>query len=99
MKKLLALIVKFILFLILDVVGSLFYHPFHVRTALSGNPLEPRMYVWDGILLMLVAYLLLLLIAVLRRRIATSVRWSTLALLLAAAAGYALKLGFVTQNW
>jgi hypothetical protein len=53
--------------------------------------------VWDGILLMLVVYLLLLLIAVLRKRIAASVPWTTLALVLAAAAGY--RFGFVTQNW
>jgi hypothetical protein len=99
MKKLFTTIAQFILFLIVDVLGSLFYHPFHLRTTLSGDPLEPRMYVWDGILLMVLVYLVLLLIALLRKRIGASAPWVTLALVLAAAAGYGLKLGFVTQNW
>lgn len=96
MKKLLAVIGQFLLFLMLDVC-SLFYHPFHLRTKLAGDPAEPRMYVWDGLIFMLVGYLVLLLIAALRKRIRVSVPWTTLALVLAAAAGF--KLGFVTQNW
>jgi phosphoglycerol transferase MdoB-like AlkP superfamily enzyme len=99
MKKLLAAIGQFLLFLIVDVVGSLVYHPFHVRTKLAGNPLEPRMYVWDGVLLMLAVYFLLLLIAALRKRVGAWLPWATVALVLAAVAGYGLKLGFVTQNW
>ena len=96
MKKLLAVVVQFVLFLVLDAFG-LFYHPFGVRTKLAGSSTEARMYVWDGILLMLAGYIVLLLIAALRKRIGMSWPWATLALLLAAIAGF--KLGFVTQNW
>ena len=98
MKKLFAVVGQFILFLIVDAVG-LFYRPFQLRTRLTGSPLEPRMYVWDGLILMLMVYMLLLLVAALRKRIGAWAPWGTLAVVLAAAAGYGLKLGFVTQNW
>ena len=48
---------------------------------------------------MLAVYLLLLVIAGVRKRLGASAPWATLALVLAGAAGFGLKLGFVTQNW
>ena len=99
MKRALAIFAQFLLLLCVDAVGSIFYHPFHIQTLLSGTPTAPRSFLWDGVVLMLLVYLLLLVIAALRKRIRFSAPGSTLALGLAVLAGYLLKLGFITHNW
>jgi hypothetical protein len=99
MKTTLAVLVQFVLFLVVDAVGSIFYHPFHIQTALPGTPLAPRSFVWDGLMLMALLWLLLLIVDALRKRLRRAGPWSTLALVIAALTGYALKLGFVTRNW
>ena len=99
MKKIFAFIAQFVLFLVIDAAGSLVFHPFHVQTALSGNPLAPRSFVWDGLILMTLVFALILVIQALRKRLATSSPWSALAFVLAALAGYLMQFGFVTRNW
>jgi hypothetical protein len=88
-------VTQFLLFLIVFAAGSFFYHPFNVQTALAGTG---RSFVWDGVLLMLLLYALLMLVAVLRKRLRISLPWTTLALLLAALAGWFLKFGFATRG-
>jgi hypothetical protein len=95
MKKLLAIVAEFSLFLLLDVIGGVFYHPFHIETQLSGA----RSFAWDGILFMLLAWLLLLLVGAARKRFAASALPLTIALVLAALAGFFLKVGFATHQW
>ena len=95
MKKLLVLVAQFVLFLVLNVIGGVFYHPFHIETSLSGA----RSFAWDGILFMLLAWLLLLLVGAARKRFAASAVPSTVALVLAGAAGFLLKVGFATHRW
>jgi hypothetical protein len=95
MKKLLAIVAEFVLFLVLNVIGGVFYHPFHIVTTLSGS----RTFAWDGILFMLLAWLLLLLVGAARKRFAASALPSTIALVLAALAGFFLKVGFATHQW
>jgi hypothetical protein len=97
MKKTLVFLAKLLTFFLVDLVGSIFFHPFHVEMALASSPLEPRSFVWDGVILMVLLYALLLLIEVVRKRL-NSMAWSTAALLLAGLAGLALKLGFRTLN-
>ena len=87
MKKSIIAAVLFFLFLIVDVAGSLFYQPFHVRTKLAASQMEPRMYVWDGVLLMLALYLAVLLVAAARRRLNDWLPGATVALVLAAGRG------------
>ncbi len=99
MKTTLAVIAQFLLFLVVDAIGAIFYHPFHIQTALSGTPLAQRFFVWDGLLLAALAYALLLLIAALRKRFRQAAPWSSLALALTLQVGYLLRLGFVTHNW
>ena len=99
MKRVLATTAHFLLFLFLDAVGSLFYHPFHIQTSLSGTASAPRSFVWDGIVLMLLVYGLVLLIAVFRKRLRAIAPGSTVAFVFAALAGYLLKFGFITHNW
>jgi hypothetical protein len=95
MKKIFVAVAEFLFFLVLDIVGGVFYHPFHVQTLLQAA----RSFVWDGVLFMLIAFLLLLLIAAVRRRLASSVLPLAIALVLAGLAGFLLKVGFVTHNW
>ena len=95
MKQALAVVAQFLLFFVAFAAGSFFYHPFNLRTALA---VPGRSFVWDGVLLMLLLYALLMLVAVLRKRLRISLPWATLALLLAALAGWLLKFGFVTHG-
>jgi hypothetical protein len=97
MKKLLIFVAGLILFLLLNVIGGVFYHPFHIETALPGA----RSFAWDGILFMLTAWflLLLLLVGAARKRFTASAVPLTMALVLAVLAGFFLKLGFATHQW
>ena len=95
MKKLLITIVEFVLFLVLNVIGGVFYHPFHIETQLTNA----RSFAWDGILFMLLAWSLLLLVGAARKRFAASAAPLTIALLLASLAGFFLKVGFATHQW
>jgi hypothetical protein len=95
MKRFFAVLLQFLLFLVVFGAGSFAFHPFHVETILAGS----RSFVWDGVLLMLVVYAVVLLLEVLRKRLRSAGPWTTLALLLAGLAGWAMKFGFVTHNW
>lgn len=99
MKRALAILAQFLLFLVVDAVGAIFYHPFGVQTKLSATGVAPRSFVWDGLILMLALYVVLLAVAAMRKRFAGAVPGSTLALVLAALIGYFLKFGFITHNW
>jgi hypothetical protein len=96
MKKLLLTLVQFVLFFVTFAAGS-FLKPLHLRQVLSVTSDGTRVFIWDGVLLMLALFVLLLVIEAARRRLRTAAPWTTLALLLAAAAGFALKLGFLTS--
>jgi hypothetical protein len=97
MKKAMAVLVQFLLFLVVFAVGSFVWHPFHVQTVFA--PADRRAFQWDGVLLMLLTYLLLLLIAAARKRLTRSGLTLTLALILAALAGWLLKFGFISRDW
>lgn len=99
MKRVFAILGQFLLFLVVEAVG-LVYHPFNIRTTLStslpGEPFAARSFVWDGLVLTLLVYVLVLVLALLRKRFGSSAPWCTLALALALASGYLLKFGFLT---
>jgi uncharacterized membrane protein (DUF485 family) len=99
MKRALSIFAQFLLFLFVDAAGGIFYHPFHIQSSLSGTALAQRSFVWDGVILMLAVYVFLLVIAALRKRLGSAAPLSTIALVLAALAGYLMKVGFVTHNW
>jgi len=92
MKNAIATVLQFLLFLVLFALGSFFYHPFGVRLHGQASDFDA-----DGVLLMLLLYLLILLIEVLAKRLRSAARWSTLAVLLAGIAGWALKFGLITH--
>jgi hypothetical protein len=100
MKRAIAVLLQFFLFLLVFAVGSFLVHPFHLQSALAPVEGHSRVFLWDGVLLMLLAYLLILLIQVVaRRRLGPSAVGSSLALILAGLAGWVMKFGFLSRDW
>lgn len=96
MKNVLFALLKFVLFLIVFAAGS-FLPPFHIEHVLSVTTDGTRIFIWDGILLMTLLFVVVLLIEALRKRVATSGPWTAAAFVLAGVAGYAAKFGFLTR--
>ena len=97
MRKAIVTILQLILFLFVFFVGSIL-PPFHFEHVLIATPGFTRIFVADGILLMFALYVLIVLIEVLRKRLRTSVPWTTLAVILAAILGLMMKFGFLTRS-
>ena len=103
MKKTLFIFFQFAIFIVIFAVGS-FMSPFHLQWQLPNSTTPDltvrtvRYFVPDGLILMLVFYLFLILMQLLTRRFLKAAPWTTLALLLAALCGYAMKLGFITHD-
>jgi hypothetical protein len=96
MKIALIAFAQFLLFLLIFLVGS-FWHPFHLRWFVSHpTAMSLRFFVPDGLLLALAVYGLILLIALLRRRLAGTALWTSLALVLAVALGLYAQFGWKT---
>ncbi|HEX3374418.1 MAG TPA: hypothetical protein VHS13_09430 [Edaphobacter sp.] len=97
MKKVVATILKFAVFLFVFLVGSLF-PPFHFEHVLIATPGITRIFVADGILLMFALYVLIVLVEAMRKRLRTATPWTTLAVVLAAVFGLMMKFGFKTLS-
>ena len=93
MKRAVSIVLQFILFLVVFFFGWLLTGLNKLPTL--SIPIGPgRVFVYDGVLLMLGVYALILLIAVARKRLHTAWPNSTLALALAIILGLAMKFGF-----
>jgi hypothetical protein len=97
MKTAVLTILKFFLFLIVFGLGSLF-PPFHFEHVLIATPGVTRIFVADGLLLMLALYVLIILVEVMRKRLRTAAPWTTLAVILATVLGLMMKFGFLTRS-
>jgi hypothetical protein len=97
MKKVVNAVLQFILFLIIFGAGSLF-PPFHIEHILIATPGTTRIFVADGLLLMLAVYVLIVVVQIMRKRLRTSTPWTTLALILATVLGLMMKFGFLTRS-
>jgi hypothetical protein len=97
MKTVIFTIIKLALFLFVFFVGSLF-PPFHFEHVLIATPGFTRIFIADGLLLMFAVYIVIVIIEVLRKRLRTSVVWTTLALILATVFGLMMKFGFLTRS-
>jgi hypothetical protein len=95
-KNVIFAVLKFALFLLVFAAGS-FMPPFHLEHVVGTTPDGTRVFIWDGFLLMTVAFVILLGIEAARKRINTASPWTVIAYILAAVAGYAAKLGFLTR--
>ena len=95
-KNVIFAVLQFVLFLVVFAAGS-FLPPFHIERVLGVTPDGTRIFIWDGALLMTGLFVLILLIEALRKRIGRAGLWTAIAFVLAALAGYAAKLGFLTR--
>ena len=98
MGRMIAVVVQFGLFLITFLIGSMFLHPFKVQTTLASDAAHLRFFQWDGLLLMVLLYLLVLVLEAVMKRLRSAAVGSTIALALAAALGLAMKFGFVSVD-
>ena len=94
--KVLFAILKFLLFLVVFAAGS-FFPPFHLEHVIGTTPDGTRIFIADGVVLMVVVLALLLGIEAARKRLRTSGPWTAAAFVLAAIAGFAAKFGFLTR--
>jgi hypothetical protein len=97
MKNALFTVLKLILFLFVFFIGSIF-PPFHFEHILIATPGTTRIFIADGLLLMLALYVLLVIVETLRKRVRTATPWTTLALVLAIVFGLMMKFGFLTRS-
>ena len=93
MKHVLSVVLQFILFMAVFLVGSLLPGA-NLLPMLSIGIGAGRVFVLDGLLLMLALYVLILLIAAVRKRIHIAWPNSTVALVLALVLGLVMKFGF-----
>jgi hypothetical protein len=96
MKQLFLTLVQFALFFAAFFVGS-FFPPFHLERQLGVTSEGTRIFVCDGLVLMVLLLALFLLIEAARKKIRTAGTWTALAFLLAAIAGFAAKFGLLTR--
>jgi len=97
MKITILTILQFLLFLIVFGAGSLF-PPFHFEHVLIATPGVTRIFVADGLLLMLALYVFIVLVQVMRKRVRIAAPWTTLAVVLATVLGLMMKFGFLTRS-
>jgi uncharacterized BrkB/YihY/UPF0761 family membrane protein len=95
MKRVFFTILQFVLFLLTFAVGS-FLPAFQllpkIATKFAGGT---RLFLWDGVLLMIVLLAVILIIEVVRKRLRTAAVWTGMAFVLATLLGLAMKLGFM----
>jgi uncharacterized membrane protein AbrB (regulator of aidB expression) len=100
MKKALATILQFFLFLIVFFTGSIFPLPpaLHHERVISSTPAATRIFIGDGLHLMLALFLVIVLIEAVTKRLRTAAPWTTLALILATVLGFMMKFGSLTRS-
>lgn len=87
-----------ILYVVAFAAGS-FARPFGVIRTLGAHGLAVRLFIWDGVLLMVGLYLLTLVIEAVGKRLRDLAGWTTASLMIAGLIGYLLRLGFVTKEF
>ncbi|HSY68468.1 MAG TPA: hypothetical protein VK813_07490 [Edaphobacter sp.] len=97
MKNAVFTVLKLILFLFVFFIGSIF-PPFHFEHILIATPGTTRIFIADGLLLMLALYVVLVIVEALRKRLRTAGPWTTLAFVLAIIFGLMMKFGFLTRS-
>jgi hypothetical protein len=96
MKNVFACIAQFVLFLVVFAAFS-FVPPLHLEHVLGTNAEGTRVFIWDGLLITGLFFVVILVIEAARKRIARAGVWTTAAFVLAVLLGLAIKLGFKTN--
>jgi hypothetical protein len=97
MKTALLTLGQALLFFFIFAVGS-FLHPFNLHWMKKAATVGTTFFVADGLLLAIGVFLAIVIIQAVRRRTCDT-RWTVIAFLFAVAVGYAIRLGFVTQDF
>lgn len=97
MKNVLVTILQFLLFLAVFAAFS-FLPPMHLEHVIDRTSDGTRVFIWDGLLITALLFLLILAIEAGRKRIRTSGMWTTVAFALAVVIGLVAKLGFKTNT-
>lgn len=98
MKRAIAIIVETILFLFVFLAGSLLVAvPSAHLPSWDVNLSANRYFVLDGLVFMLILYVIFLLLGMARHRLRSAVLTSTVAVVLALVLGLAMKFGFATR--
>jgi hypothetical protein len=97
MIRFLLTLLKFVLFFVTFAAGS-FFPPFRLRQVLSVTATGTHMFVWDGVVLMVVLLAMILMIEAAAKRIRRAGAWTLVAFGLALVAGLAFKFGFLTLS-
>jgi len=95
MKNVFVTILQFVLFLAVFAAFS-FVPPMHLQHVVGTTSDGTRVFIWDGLILTALLFIVILAIEGARRRIRTSGIWTTVAFALAVVIGFAIKLGFKT---
>jgi hypothetical protein len=95
-KNVIFAILQFVLFLLVFAAGS-FVPPLHIQQVIGVTADGTRIFIWDGLILSAVVFVVILLIEAARKRLPTAGSWTAGAFALAVIAGLALKLGFLTK--
>ena len=98
MGRVIAVGLQFVLFLVTFLVGSMVLHPFHLQTALASDAAHIRLFQWDGVLLMVLLYVLVIVLEALLKRFRRAALGSTIAVVLAGALGLMMRFGFVSMD-
>jgi ABC-type microcin C transport system permease subunit YejB len=96
MKNVVFAFLQCVLFVIVLTGGS-FFPVFHLQSVVSVTSDGTRVFIWDGLLLTTLLFLLILLIEALRKRIRTAGLWTTAAFVLSVVASLVVKIGFKTS--
>jgi hypothetical protein len=96
MKKFLSIVLQFFLFLIVFAIGS-FLHPFNLHWGNTVTAAGARYFVADGLVLTLGLFVVIIIAQAIRKRLCNTT-WTVIAFILAVAAAYAMKLGFITRE-
>lgn len=94
-KNVFAAVAQFFLFFVVFGIGSCSPHP-KIEQTLATTPDGSRVFVWDGLLLMVLLFLLILVFELIRKRTRNSAPWTVTALVAAAGIGFILKFGLLT---
>jgi hypothetical protein len=97
MKNAIATLLQFVLFLFVFGVFSLF-PLFHMQHVISSTPISSRIFVADGLVLVLALYIVILLIEAAMKRLTVAAPWTSLAFVLALVLGFMMKFGFLTNS-
>ena len=97
-KRMLLAVILVFLYVMAFAAGS-FAHPFGITRTLGSHGLGLRLFIWDGVLLMVGLYVLTLVIQAIGKRVRELAVWTTASLVVAGMIGYLLRFGFVTKEF